>query len=68
MSDELAYIVENDSLLHAVDKQLSQKENVTVVYNSKVADIKLPKTPTEYATIQLQSGKQYKARLLVSTK
>lgn len=64
--EELAYIVENDLLLHAVNKQLSQKENVTVIYDSKVADIKLPNTSMELATIQLQSGKCYKTRLLVS--
>ncbi|EFN75738.1 ubiquinone biosynthesis monooxygenase COQ6, mitochondrial isoform X3 [Harpegnathos saltator] len=63
--EELAYIVENDLLLHAVNKQLSQKENVTTIYNSKVADIKLPNTSEEYSTIQLQSGKRYKASLLV---
>ncbi|XP_032667953.1 ubiquinone biosynthesis monooxygenase COQ6, mitochondrial [Odontomachus brunneus] len=65
LHEELAYIVENDLLLHAVNKQLSQKENVTVVYNSKVTDIKLSNTLTEYSTIQLQSGKRYKTRLLV---
>jgi 2-polyprenyl-6-methoxyphenol hydroxylase-like FAD-dependent oxidoreductase len=64
---ELAYIVENDLLLHAVNKQLSEKENVNVIYESKVVDVKLPKTSMEFATVQLQSGKQYKARLLVRT-
>ncbi|XP_014477633.1 PREDICTED: ubiquinone biosynthesis monooxygenase COQ6, mitochondrial isoform X2 [Dinoponera quadriceps] len=63
--NELAYIVENDLLLHAVNKQLSQKENVTVIYNSKVAEIKLPNTIERYTTIELKSGKQYRTRLLV---
>lgn len=65
---ELAYIVENDILLHAVNKQLSEKENVSVIYESKVTDIKLPKTSTEFVTVQLQSGEQYKTRLLVRAK
>lgn len=65
---ELAYIVENDLLLHAVNKQLSEKENVSVIYESKITDIKLPKTSMEFVTVQLQSGKQYKTRLLVRTK
>lgn len=65
---ELAYIVENDLLLHAVNKQLSEKENVTVIYESKVVNMKLPKTSMELVTVQLQSGKQYKTRLLVRTK
>lgn len=68
LSEELAYIVENDLLLDAVNKQLSEKKNVTVVYESKVANVELPKTSSEFATVQLQSGKQYRARLLVSIK
>lgn len=65
---DLAYIVENDLLLHAVNKQLSKKENVTVIYKSKIANVKLPKTSMEFVTVQLQSGEQYKSRLLVRTK
>ncbi|XP_070167133.1 ubiquinone biosynthesis monooxygenase COQ6, mitochondrial [Polyergus mexicanus] len=65
LSEDLAYIVENDLLLHAVNKQLSQKENVTVIHESKITDVKLPKTSAEFASVQLQSGKQYAARLLV---
>ncbi|OAD58343.1 Ubiquinone biosynthesis monooxygenase COQ6 [Eufriesea mexicana] len=62
---EIAYIVENDLLLHAVNKQLANKENVNVIYNSKVENIKLPKTPEENAEIQLQDGTKYKTKLLV---
>lgn len=66
LSEELAYIVENDLVLHAVNTQLSQKQNVTVNYESKIIDIKLPKTSTEFASVQLQTGRRYAARLLVS--
>lgn len=66
LTEEIAYIVENDLLLHAVNKQLKDKENVNVIYNSKVANIKLPKTLEENAEIQLQDGTKYKAKLLVS--
>jgi len=62
---DLAYIVENDLLLHAVNKQLSEKENVTVLYESKLSNIKLPKTSMEFVTVQVQSGEQYRTRLLV---
>lgn len=64
-TDEIAYIVENDLVLHAVNKQLSEKGNVDVIYNSKVEHIKLPKVPEENAEIQLQNGKRFKAKLLV---
>ncbi|GAB1866369.1 hypothetical protein CAJAP_07448 [Camponotus japonicus] len=43
LSDELAYIVENDLVLHAVNTQLFQKENVTVIHKSKITDVKLHK-------------------------
>lgn len=66
LTKEIAYIVENDLLLHAVNKQLTDKENVNVIYNSKIENIKLPKTLEENAQIQLQDGTKYKAKLLVS--
>ncbi|XP_018357936.1 PREDICTED: ubiquinone biosynthesis monooxygenase COQ6, mitochondrial [Trachymyrmex cornetzi] len=62
---ELAYVIENDLLLHAINKQLFEKENVTLIYNSKVANVELLKTGMEFVTIQLQSGEQYRTRLLV---
>ncbi|XP_031825655.1 ubiquinone biosynthesis protein COQ6, mitochondrial [Nomia melanderi] len=65
LSEEIAYIVENDLLLHAVNKQLAKKENVNIVYASKVENIKLPKTEGEAAKIQLQNGKKYKTKLLI---
>ncbi|KYN27226.1 Putative ubiquinone biosynthesis monooxygenase COQ6 [Trachymyrmex cornetzi] len=61
---ELAYVIENDLLLHAINKQLFEKENVTLIYNSKVANVELLKTGMEFVTIQLQSGEQYRTRLL----
>lgn len=67
LAEEMAYIVENDLLIHALNKQLSKKNNVTVIYDSKVAEIKLPKTSAQDAVVQLQSGKQYTSKLLVST-
>lgn len=68
LTEEIAYIVENDLLLHAVNKQLTDKENVNIIYNSKVENIKLPKTQEENAVIQLQDGTKYKSKLLVSKK
>ncbi|KAK9306057.1 hypothetical protein QLX08_003119 [Tetragonisca angustula] len=65
LTKEIAYIVENDLLLHAVNKQLTDKENVNVIYNSKIENIKLPKTLEENAQIQLQDGTKYKAKLLI---
>lgn len=70
LCEELAYVVENNLLLHAVNKQLSQKESVTVIYESKITDIKPPPVSEsmELVSVQLQSGKCYRTRLLVSTR
>jgi len=65
LTNELAYIVENDLLLYAVNEKVAEKENVTVIYESKIADVKLSKTG--YSTIELKSGKRFRSELLVST-
>ncbi|XP_054010694.1 ubiquinone biosynthesis monooxygenase COQ6, mitochondrial [Hylaeus anthracinus] len=65
LSEEIAYIVENDLLLHAVNTQLMDKDAVSVVYDSKVENIKLPKLEGEDAEIQLQNGKKYRTKLLI---
>lgn len=66
LAEEIAYIVENDLLLYGVNKQLKEKENVNVIYDSKVENIKLPEKEDENAEVQLQNGKKYKTKLLVS--
>lgn len=66
LANEIAYVVENDLLLHAVNKQLEEKENVNVIYASKVENIKLPKTQGDDAEVQLENGNKYKTKLLVS--
>lgn len=66
LSEEIAYIVENNLLLHAVNEQLRDKEVVSILYNSNVENIKLPKILGEDVTVQLQNGKEYKTELLVS--
>lgn len=68
LNNEIAYIVENDLLLHAVDKQLSEKDAVKVVYNAKVENISLPETPGEDSAVILQNGGNFGTKLLVSHK
>ncbi|KAI4498473.1 hypothetical protein M0802_006408 [Mischocyttarus mexicanus] len=64
LSKELAYIVENDLLLHAVKTQLREKSNVNVVYNAKVTNLLLPSIEGDNTKIQLENGKQYMTKLL----
>lgn len=66
LDQDIAYIVENDLLLHAVDKELDNKASVKVIYNAKVDDISLPNEHGEDAKIELQNGQKFKTKLLVS--
>lgn len=66
LSDEIAYIVENDLLLYAVNKQLEEKNSVRVIYNAKVENISLPETSGENAIVILQNGGNFGTKLLVS--
>lgn len=66
LSDEFAYIVENDLILHAVQKQVSAKPSVNVIYNSKVQNLELSTDSYKSSTVVLEDGTKYKAKLLVS--
>lgn len=60
-------MIESDLVLHTVNMQLSQIENVTMIHESKIIDVKLLKI-SEFVSVQLQLEKQYAARLPVNTK
>ncbi|OXU21307.1 hypothetical protein TSAR_001509 [Trichomalopsis sarcophagae] len=65
LADELAYIVENDVLLHAVDTVLSERKSVKVINNAKVEDVVLSDIPGVNPSIHLQNGESFRAKLLV---
>ncbi|KAJ8674353.1 hypothetical protein QAD02_005615 [Eretmocerus hayati] len=65
LEDDLAYIVENDLLLHAVDTVLADKGSVKVVNNAKIGSILLPFAPGMESCVQLESGEEYRAKLLI---
>lgn len=66
LADELAYIVENDVLLHAVATVLSEKNSVKVINNAKVEDVVLSEIAGVNPSIHLQNGESFTAKLLVS--
>lgn len=66
LSDELAFILENDLLLHAVNKVLAEKPSVNVVYNAKVNDLELPVDDSTVSKVKLENGQTYTAKLLVN--
>ncbi|KAL7298584.1 hypothetical protein TKK_0008355 [Trichogramma kaykai] len=66
LEDDLAYIVENDLLLHAVDTILSGKNSVKVINNAKIDDIILSNTTGADSRLHLESGESFRTKLLVS--
>lgn len=69
LQGDVAFIVENDVLLHAVNKEILSPEahnEVNVVYSSKIADYDLPNCDKEKAIVKMENGDAYSCRLLVS--
>lgn len=62
----VAYIVENNILVDAVEKELKQVGNITVLNNVGVEEYKLPKTNYEPVEILMTDGQQLTCNLLVS--
>ncbi|KAJ4436623.1 hypothetical protein ANN_16754, partial [Periplaneta americana] len=68
MCDDVAYIVENDVLLAAVNKQVEKlTENLTVLYQAKIKGCQLPQhSGTNEVRVDLENGSSYFCNLLVS--
>ncbi|XP_041968958.1 ubiquinone biosynthesis monooxygenase COQ6, mitochondrial [Aricia agestis] len=69
MNDDVAYIVENDVLLHAVNTELKSNsvQNVDIVYGAKIVGYELPKTTSgnEECLVKMDDGKSYTCNLLI---
>ncbi|CAK1553898.1 unnamed protein product [Leptosia nina] len=67
LDDDVAYIVENDVLLHAINTELSKSAtNVETVYQAKIAGYDLSKSETDVNTVKMSNGDTYSCDLLVS--
>lgn len=71
LDDDVAYIVENDVLLHSINTELynAGNKNLNIVYGSKIAEYKLPMTGDSKpnSTVKLVNGDTYTCQLLVRT-
>jgi ubiquinone biosynthesis monooxygenase Coq6 len=71
MVEDVAYIVENDVLLAAVNRQIQELHgNLTVIHQAKIKGYELPQ---RYGTandvqVHLENGSTYTSSLLVSIK
>lgn len=69
MAEDIAYIVENDVLLAAVNKEVKElTENLTVMHESKIKGYELPQCygTTCDVRVHLENGPSYVCSLLVS--
>uniref|UniRef100_A0A2A4IZL9 FAD-binding domain-containing protein n=1 Tax=Heliothis virescens TaxID=7102 RepID=A0A2A4IZL9_HELVI len=68
LDDDVAYIVENDVMLHAINKELStaKKENTNIVYNAKIAGYQLPHQDDlkPMTCVEMANGDIYTCKLL----
>ncbi|XP_037294244.1 ubiquinone biosynthesis monooxygenase COQ6, mitochondrial [Manduca sexta] len=69
LDDDVAYIVENDVLLHAVNTELNKtnNKNLDIVYGAKIDSYKLP-TSTDRelkSLVKLANGDAYSCQLLI---
>ncbi|KAJ0173671.1 hypothetical protein K1T71_010820 [Dendrolimus kikuchii] len=69
LDDDVAYIVENDVLLHAVNTELNTSENksLNIVYGSRIAEYQLPSSGEmkPNSTVKLSNGDTYSCQLLI---
>lgn len=61
----MAYIVENDVLVHGILKELESFDNITVRNDAKIEKIALEKDGLTYSKVQLANGDDFSAQLLV---
>lgn len=70
LDNDVAYIVENDVLLYAINTELSKtnNHNLNIQYGSKVASYKLPhgEDPNQNSVVEMNNGDVYTCQLLVS--
>jgi hypothetical protein len=69
MVEDIAYIVENDVLLAAVNRQIQELTgNLTVIHQAKIKGYDLPQRhgPASDVRVHLENGSSYSCSLLVS--
>lgn len=62
---DIAYIVENDVLLHSILKELEPSTNITIRNDAKIEHILLERDGLPFGKVQLATGENFTAELLV---
>ncbi|XP_031617711.1 ubiquinone biosynthesis monooxygenase COQ6, mitochondrial [Contarinia nasturtii] len=62
---DVAYVVENDVLVHSILKELQPYNNITIRNDAKIDKVILEQDGSTYGKVQLASGEDFSAELLV---
>lgn len=63
---DVAYIVENDVLVHSVLKEVQTIDNITIRNDERIDKVLLERDELTYSKVQLTTGEEFSAELLVS--
>lgn len=62
---DVAYIVENDVLMHAILKELEPCTNITIQNDARIEQVLLERDGLPFGKVQLATGDSFTAELLV---
>ncbi|XP_077300188.1 ubiquinone biosynthesis protein COQ6, mitochondrial [Arctopsyche grandis] len=70
LQKDVAYIVENDVLLYAVNEELNSADNcnqIEIIHNSKITDYELPglRQGVQNSLVKMDNGETYSCKLLL---
>lgn len=63
---DIAYIVENDVLLHSILKELEPFANITIRNDAKIDNVLLERDGLPFGKVRLATGENFTAELLVN--
>lgn len=66
LTDDMAYIVENDVLVHSVLQEIEKHPNIVMQNNSKIETVQLADEAHNLGLVTLKTGEQYSCSLMVS--
>lgn len=66
LADDMAYIVENDVLVHSILQEIEKHPNIVVQNNSKIDAVQLTNENENLGYVTLKSGEKYSCNLMVS--
>lgn len=66
LADDMAYIVENDILVHSVLQEIKKLPNIVLQNNSKIDAVQLATDANHLGYVTLKTGEQFSCSLMVS--